>query len=207
MTPSKQRKVIVMKTRKTLCICLAVIAVIAVCTGAIRLWHSSADYRAEAADARQKLASAEKLMREAERLGMTEQIYTAAGAPTQTVYADPMFTDGLYKLVDAYRPENRLYHGVSALTAQPELQGAAASGDSYASILETATSVYESKLQTAEEVRHQAAVSNCILIGLGVLGLALGVALLITPDEKAASEQETQPRWRHRPHTPSSHLT
>ncbi|MBQ9720113.1 MAG: hypothetical protein IJV64_05385, partial [Oscillospiraceae bacterium] len=78
---------------------------------------------------------------------------------------------------------------------------------SYASILETATSVYESKLQTAEEVRHQAAVSNCILIGLGVLGLALGVALLITPDEKAASEQETQPRWRHRPHTPSSHLT
>lgn len=196
-----------MKTRKTLCICLAVIAVIAVCTGAIRLWHSSADYRAEAADARQKLASAEKLMREAERLGMTEQIYTAAGAPTKTVYADPMFTDGLYKLVDAYRPENRLYHGVSALMAQPELQGAAASGDSYASILETAASVYESKLQTAEEVRHQAAVSNCILIGLGVLGLALGVALLITLDEKAASEQETQPRWRHRPHTPLSHLT
>lgn len=146
-------------------------------------------------------------MREAERLGMTEQIYTAAGAPTKTVYADPMFTDGLYKLVDAYRPENRLYHGVSALMAQPELQGAAASGDSYASILETAASVYESKLQTAEEVRHQAAVSNCILIGLGVLGLALGVAPLITPDEKAASEQETQPRWRHRPHTPSSHLT
>lgn len=196
-----------MKTRKTLCICLAVIAVIAVCTGAIRLWHSSADYRAEAADARQKLASAEKLMREAERLGMTEQIYTAAGAPTKTVYADPMFTDGLYKLVDAYRPENRLYYGVSALMAQPELQGAAASGDSYASILETAASVYESKLQTAEEVRHQAAVSNCILIGLGVLGLALGVALLITLDEKAASEQETQPRWRHRPHTPLSHLT
>ena len=57
-----------MKTRKTLCICLTVIAVIAMFTGAIRLWQRDADYQSQAADARQQIANAQKLMLTAERL-------------------------------------------------------------------------------------------------------------------------------------------
>ena len=45
------------------------------------------------------------------------------------------------------------------------------------------------------------------VVAINLVVYTLGVALLITLDEKAASEQETQPRWRHRPHTPLSHLT
>ena len=108
-----------MKTRKTLCICLTVIAVIAMFTGAIRLWQSDADYQSQTADARQQIANAQKLMLTAERLGQTEQTYTALGAPTRSAYADPMFTDGLYEMVDAYRAENRLYSGVSRARFSP----------------------------------------------------------------------------------------
>lgn len=193
-----------MKTRKTLCICLAVIAVIAVFTGAIRLWQSDAAYRAKAGDARQQIANVRELRLEAERLGQTEQTYTAAGAPTQTVYDDPIFTDRLYEMVDAFRPENQLYYGIRALAALPEMQDAAAPGTSYASVLDTAASVYENKLQAAEDARHQAAVSNGVLLALGVLGLALSIGMLLVPDDAAASERETQPRWHRRP---SSHLT
>ena len=203
----KQRKVIVMKTKKTLCICLTVIAVIAAFTGAVRLWRSDAAYQVDAADARQQIAEAQKLMLAAERLGQTDQTYTALGAPTRMAYDDPMFTDGLYEMVDAYRDENRLYSGVSALAALPEMQGEILPGASYASILETAATVYENKLQTAEDARHHAAVSNGILLGLGLLGVALGVVVLNVTDDEAVSEQEPQPRWHHRPHTPSPHLT
>ena len=111
-----------MKTKKTLCICLTVIAVIAAFTGAVRLWRSDAAYQVDAADARQQIAEAQKLMLAAERLGQTDQTYTALGAPTRTAYDDPMFTDGLYEMVDAYRDENRLYSGVSALAALPEMR-------------------------------------------------------------------------------------
>ena len=203
----KQRKVIVMKTKKTLCICLTVIAVIAAFTGAVRLWRSDAAYQVDAADARQQIAEAQKLMLAAERLGQTDQTYTALGAPTRSEYADPMFTDGLYEMVDAYRAENRLYSGVSALAALPEMQGEILPGASYASILETAATVYENKLQTAEEPWHHAAISNGVLLGLGLLGLVLGIIVLSMQDDEAVSEQETQPRWHHRPHTPSPHLT
>ena len=196
-----------MKTRKTLCICLTVIAVIAMFTGAIRLWQRDADYQSQAADARQQIANAQKLMLTAERLGQTEQTYTALGAPTRSTSDDPMFTDGLYEMVDAYRAENRLYSGVSALAAQPEMQGEIQPGASYASVLETAASVYTDQLQTAENARHQAAVSDGVLFGLGLLGVALGVAVLSAADDEAASEPETQPRRHHRPHTPSLHLT
>ena len=196
-----------MKTRKTLCICLTVIAVIAMFTGAIRLWQSDADYEAQTADAKQQLAAVQKLTLLSERLGQTDQTYTALGAPTRSAYADPMFTDGLYEMVDAYRAENRLYSGVSALAAQPEMQGEIQPGASYASILETAASVYTDQLQTAENARHQAAVSDGVLFGLGLLGVALGVAVLSAADDEAASEPETQPRRHHRPHTPSLHLT
>lgn len=199
-----------MKTRKTLCICLTVIAVIAMFTGAIRLWQRDADYQSQAADARQQIANAQKLMLTAERLGQTEQTYTALGAlgaPTRSTYDDPMFTDGLYEMVDAYRAENRLYSGVSALAAQPEMQGEIQPGASYASILETAEAVYTDQLQTAENARHQAAVSDGVLFGLGLLGVALGVAVLSAADDEASSEPETQPRRHRRPHTPSPHLT
>ena len=196
-----------MKTKKTLCICLTVIAVIAAFTGAVRLWRSDAAYQVDAADARQQIAEAQKLMLAAERLGQTDQTYTALGAATRTAYDDPMFTDGLYEMVDAYRDENRLYSGVSALAALPEMQGEILPGASYASILETAATVYENKLQTAEDARHHAAVSNGILLGLGLLGVALGVVVLNVTDDEAVSEQEPQPRWHHRPHTPSPHLT
>lgn len=195
-----------MKTRKTLCICLAVIAVIAVFTGAIRLWQSDANYQTETADAREQIADAKKLMLAAERLGQANQIYTPLGAPTHTAYDDPIFTDGLYEMVDAYRAENRLYSGVRALAAQPEMQGKTLPGASYASILETASTVYENKLQTAEDARHHAAVSDGILLSLGLLGLALSTVMMNVPEYDAA-EQETQPRWHHRPHAPTPHLT
>lgn len=194
-----------MKTRKTLCVCLAVIAVIALFTGAIRLWKSDADYQTATADAKRQIDNAQTLMLTAERLGQTDQTYTA-DSPTRTAYADPMFTNGLYEMVDAYRDENRLYSGVSALAAQPEMQGATAPGASYASICETAVSVYTDKLQAAEDAWHHAAVSNGILLSLGLMGLILGIVRLYELD-KEASEQEPQPRWHHRPHTPSPHLT
>lgn len=118
-----------------------------------------------------------------------------------------MFTDGLYEMTDAYRAENRLYAGVSALAAQPEMQGEIQPGASYGSILETAEAVYTDQLQTAENARHQAALSGGVLLGLGLLGAALGVVVLSAADDEAASEQETQPRRHHRPHTPTPHLT
>ena len=196
-----------MKTRKTLCICLTVVAVIAMFAGAIRLWQSDAAYQAQTADARQQIAQVQKLMLASESLGQTDQTYTALGAPTRSEYADPMFTDGLYEMVDAYRAENRLYSGVSTLAAQPDMQGEIMPGASYASILDTAMAVYTNKLQTAEETWHHAAISNGVLLGLGLLGLVLGIIVLSMQDGEAVSEQETQPRWHHRPHTPSPHLT
>ena len=195
-----------MKTRKTLCICLAVIAVIAVFTGAIRLWQSDANYQTETADDREQIADAKKLMLAAERLGQADQIYTPLGAPTHTAYDDPIFTDGLYEMVDAYRAENRLYSGVSTLAAQPDMQGEIMPGASYASILDTAMAVYTDKLQTAEETWHHAAISNGVLLGLGLLGLVLGIVRLHGLDEEP-SEQETQQHRHHRPHTPAPHLT
>ncbi len=194
-----------MKTRKILCICLAVIAVIAVFTGAIRLRQSDANYQRDSADARQQIENAQTLTLAAERLGQMDQTYTA-GAPTHAAYDDPMFTAELYEMVDAYSDVGRLYSGLNALAAMPEMQGAVIPGASCASVLETAASVYTEKLQAAEETWHHASVSNGILLCLGLLGLALSL-LRLHGLESEVSEPETQTRRHHRPHTPAPHLT
>ena len=207
MAPSKQRKVIVMKTRKTLCICLTVVAVIAMFAGAIGLGRGEMAHENDTAYAESKISETDAMQALAQRLGAGQTIYSAAGQPIRSEYEDEIFTAGLYEMVDSYRDENRLYQGVASLAAQPEMQGEIMPGASYASILDTAMAVYTDKLQTAEETWHHVAISNGVLLGLGLLGLVLGIIVLSMQDDEAVSEQETQPRWHHRPHTPSPHLT
>ena len=195
-----------MKTKKTLCICLTVIAVIAMFAGAIGLGRGERAHENDTAYAESKISETDAMQALAQRLGAGQTIYSAAGQPIRSEYEDEIFTAGLYEMVDSYRDENRLYQGVASLAAQPEMQGEIMPGASYASILETAMTVYTDKLQAAEETWHHAAISDGVLLGLGLLGLVLGIVRLNALDGEA-SERETQPRWHHRPHTPSPHLT
>ena len=195
-----------MKTRKTLCICLTVVAVIAMFAGAIGLGRGEMAHENDTAYAESKISETDAMQALAQRLGAGQTIYSAAGQPIRSEYEDEIFTAGLYEMVDSYRDENRLYQGVASLAAQPEMQGEIMPGASYASILDTAEIVYADKLRAAEETWHHAVVSNGILLCLGLLGLVLGIVRLNALDGEA-SERETQPRWHHRPHTPSPHLT
>lgn len=197
LTPSKQRKVIVMKSRRTLCLCLAVIAVIAVFSGALGLYRNETARQDDVDHAENQIYTAQSLAMLARSLNAEQTVYTAAGEPIRSEYDESIFTAGLYEIVDAYREENRLYQGVAALASQPELRGRLAAGETYLSICETAVMVYQDEIRETNAAAHQTAVRCGTLLGLGLAALALTAVLLVRLERAFTAEEQDDRRGHH----------